>query len=142
MSKSVRVGVGVILKRGNTVLLGKRAIDSIEEGETPKENNICTTWAIPGGKLELGETIEECAIRETFEETGITLKKLQFVALNDATQNFITIGFLSEEFDGEAKTTEPDKITDWQWFDLNTLPTPLFEPAKQTLRKYTKGILY
>ncbi|MFB6618348.1 NUDIX domain-containing protein [Streptomyces sp. NPDC056367] len=29
-------------------------------------------WALPGGKMELGESIGECAIRETYEETGIT----------------------------------------------------------------------
>lgn len=31
-------------------------------------------WALPGGKMELGESIGECAVRETLEETGITVE--------------------------------------------------------------------
>ncbi|MFE3559938.1 NUDIX domain-containing protein [Streptomyces sp. NPDC059193] len=31
-------------------------------------------WALPGGKMELGESIGDCAVRETFEETGITVE--------------------------------------------------------------------
>ncbi|WP_412077074.1 NUDIX domain-containing protein [Streptomyces xanthophaeus] len=31
-------------------------------------------WALPGGKMELGESIGDCAVRETFEETGITIE--------------------------------------------------------------------
>ncbi|MEV6954008.1 NUDIX domain-containing protein [Streptomyces sp. NPDC051183] len=31
-------------------------------------------WALPGGKMDLGETIGDCAVRETFEETGITVE--------------------------------------------------------------------
>ncbi|MEV7445877.1 NUDIX domain-containing protein [Streptomyces sp. NPDC091204] len=30
-------------------------------------------WALPGGKMELGESISDCAVRETLEETGITV---------------------------------------------------------------------
>ncbi|MFJ4779276.1 NUDIX domain-containing protein [Streptomyces sp. NPDC088762] len=32
------------------------------------------TWALPGGKMELGESIGDCAVRETFEETGIEVE--------------------------------------------------------------------
>ncbi|MEW2413364.1 NUDIX domain-containing protein [Streptomyces sp. NPDC046866] len=31
-------------------------------------------WALPGGKMELGESIGQCAVRETLEETGITVE--------------------------------------------------------------------
>ncbi|MFJ7201923.1 NUDIX hydrolase [Streptomyces sp. NPDC098789] len=31
-------------------------------------------WALPGGKMELGESIGDCAVRETLEETGVTVE--------------------------------------------------------------------
>lgn len=39
------------------------------------DNNL---WGVPGGGLELGETLEECAKRETLEETGIAIEKLDY----------------------------------------------------------------
>lgn len=38
-------------------------------------------WAIPMGKMELGETPAECAVRETFEETGIRVEPLGLLGI-------------------------------------------------------------
>ena len=53
------MGVGVIVRRDGRVLLGRR---SGAHG--------ADTWALPGGHLEFGETVEHCAAREVLEETG------------------------------------------------------------------------
>jgi len=67
-----QVGVGLLIVKGNKVLLGKRK-GSHGEGE----------HAGPGGHLELGETIEECVLRELAEEAGpnIKIKNLRFLCL-------------------------------------------------------------
>ena len=57
------VAVGAIVFRENRVLLVKRA-------QPPSQN----LWAIPGGKVEIGETLQEAAEREILEETGITIQ--------------------------------------------------------------------
>ena len=62
MSNEVRVGVAVIIMRQNTILLGERI-----------GAHGANTWATPGGHLEFGEAVEQCAIREVYEETGLNL---------------------------------------------------------------------
>ena len=57
------VAVGAIVFRNNRVLLVRR-------GQPPSRD----LWAIPGGRVELGETLQEAAEREILEETGITIK--------------------------------------------------------------------
>ncbi|MDE8345889.1 MAG: NUDIX hydrolase [Acidocella sp.] len=56
-----QLGIGVVLLRGDEVLLVKRA-------RPPAAG----AWSLPGGKQELGERAEDTARRELFEETGLT----------------------------------------------------------------------
>ena len=60
-----RVGIGIVLLRGDEVLLVRR-------GRPPAEGQ----WSLPGGVQELGETAEACARRELFEETGLRTQLL------------------------------------------------------------------
>ncbi len=64
------VGVSVLVRRGGDVLLVKR-------GRPP----FMGQWALPGGRVELGERLEEAAIREIREETGIEIERLSRIDL-------------------------------------------------------------
>ncbi len=115
-----RIGVGVIIfNNQNKILLGKRK-NAHGDGD----------WAPPGGHLEFGETPIECAKRELCEETGLKLlhsRELSFT--NDIffedNKHYITI-FVQGIVDGEPKVLEPDKCSEWKWFDWDALPFPLF----------------
>lgn len=136
------VGIGVMVLKENRVLLGKRHGDP---ARADSELHGESSWTMPGGKLHFKEELEECAIRELFEETGIKTDKenLKMISVaNDIVPDahFVTIGYLCKEFEGEAKVMEPDEITKWQWFDLDNLPSPIFFPSEEILEKFKKDL--
>lgn len=96
------------------------------------------TWSTPGGYLEFGETLEQCAQREVREETGMEIKNVRIGAVtNDIFKNdgkhFVTVWLVSEWKSGEPLITEPDKCIKQQWVDFDSLPQPLFQPWEQFL---------
>jgi 8-oxo-dGTP diphosphatase len=140
--KRVGAGFGVMLLKDGKVLLGRRH-DDPEKADSLLHG--AGTWTMPGGKFEFGESFEDGAKRELMEETGIVLDKVKVVCVsNDMVEDahFVTVGFFSEYFDGEPRVMEPDEITEWGWFDLDALPSPLFFPTDRILENYRLNKLY
>lgn len=138
----VGVGFGVMILRDGKVLLGKRH-DDPEKASSLLDG--AGKWTMPGGKLYFGETFEQGARRETKEETGLILRKLKLIAINNdiiETAHFITAGLLCEDFEGEPQVLEPDEITEWKWFDLNEIPSPMYFPSAKLLENYKSERFY
>jgi 8-oxo-dGTP diphosphatase len=126
MKERPKIGIHVIIIRENKVLLGKR------------KDYGC--WGLPAGHLEFNETIEECAIRETLEETGITIKNIKLGPYtNDIEKeknlHYVNIFVIPEFNEGIVKNLEPDKCEKWEWFEWNNLPSPLFNPIENLLKQ-------
>ncbi|MGM0417152.1 MAG: nucleotide triphosphate diphosphatase NUDT15 [Thermodesulfobacteriota bacterium] len=124
-------GVGVMVLNRNKVLLGKR-----------KNSHGSMTWSFPGGHLEFGESLFECAKREVLEETGIKIKNLsKGPYTNDIFTkeklHYITVYIISEYDSGEVTLKEPEKCLEWVWFDLDDLPKNLFLPLENLLKEYS-----
>ena len=126
MSENARpkVGLGVCIVKDGKVLMGQRR-NAHGDG----------SWSFPGGHLEFGETFEQCAIREVEEETGLTISSPTFVTItNDVfpaeNKHYVTIYMKAEWESGDPKVTEPDKMVKWDWFDWDSLPSPLFIPMQ------------
>lgn len=122
-----RVGVAVIVMRNNKILLGRR-----------RGAHGAGTWALPGGHLEFGETVAQCAAREVLEETGLQIDEIQLGPYtNDVFaaehKHYITLIALAPCRSGEPQPLEPDKCEGWYWFGWDEFPQPLFQPL-QTLR--------
>jgi len=138
----VGVGFGIMIFKNRKILLGKRhtnpkKADSELHGEG--------TWTMPGGKLEYQETFEEGAYREVLEETGIKLKNIQVICINNDKNehaHFVTVGMLSTDFEGEAKVMEPDEITEWKWFSSKELPKNIYFPSKKVLENFKAKKFY
>jgi 8-oxo-dGTP diphosphatase len=140
--KRVGAGFGVLMLKDNKILLGKRHEDP---DKADSELHGGGTWTMPGGKLEFGETFEEGAKREVLEETGMILNEAKVICVNNdkiPEAHFVTIGLFSENFSGKEEVMEPDEITEWKWFDLNSLPAPLFFPSKKVLENYKAEKFY
>ena len=124
-----KVGVGVIIERDGRVLLGKR-----------KNAHGDGTWSFPGGHLEHGEEPEECARRETKEETGLDITDCKSLAFtNDIFQeegkHYVTLFLKARAVSGEPRVMEPHKLERWEWFSWDSLPEPLFLPLRNLLRQ-------
>lgn len=116
-----KVGVGVFILKDGKLLLGKRlSKDSHGDGE----------YCGPGGHMEFGETLEECAVRETREEVGIEIENVRFLCMTNILawkgKHYIDIGMVADWKSGEPVVTEPDVRADWGWYDMDKLPSPMF----------------
>jgi 8-oxo-dGTP diphosphatase len=121
-----RVGVGVIVLRAGLVLLGER-IGAHGAG----------TWAVPGGHLEFGESVEQCARREVLEEAGLDVEPIgrgpyTSDVFADEQRHYVTLFVLARSARGEPQRREPHKCARWQWCRWSGMPAPLFAPL-QTL---------
>ena len=125
----VRVGVAVIIRDGNKILLGHRCKDKKDTGGIIGRN----TWTLPGGKQEFDETIYDCAIRETKEECNLDVKDVQILTACDdidVDRHFVTITTIANVYSGDIKVMEPEKEDEWKWFDINDLPSNLYPPSE------------
>lgn len=125
-----QVGVAVIVVKNSKVLLGKR-----------RNSHGSGTWQFPGGHLEFGETIEDCAKRELFEETGLTIRNIRSGPYtNDIfkteRKHYITLFVIAEYNSGVLTLKEPHKCEKWEWFSWSHLPEPKFLPIHNLIKQH------
>jgi|SRR5208337_2057150 len=93
------VGVGAVIIQEGRVLLVKR-------GHPP----LAGEWSIPGGVLEVGETLRKAAVREALEETGLVVEPQDLLGVFDrivrdpagkVRYHYVLIDFLCRQVGGE-----------------------------------------
>lgn len=111
------VGVGVVIFRGEEVLLAQR-------GKWPRRG----TWSIPGGAQELGETVHEAGRREILEETGLEIDIIGLIDVVDAITHddagavqfhYTLVDLVAEWRSGEARAL--DDVAGVRWVHIDAI---------------------
>ncbi len=123
-----RVAVGALVVHQNKVLL-------ILRGEAPAKG----MWAVPGGSVNIGETLQAAAEREVLEETGLQIKagqviysfeKIQHDKAGQVQYHYVILDLEAEPLDPAQPLAPADDAIEAGWFtmaDLDRLNLPVSE---------------
>lgn len=117
-----KVAVVIVATKDGKILLDKRDIPP-QRGE----------WSFPSGYVDIGETVEEAAIRETSEETGLEVRLDRLVGIYSSTERpILLVVFAATVTSGTLETG--DESQDVRFFDLDELPALAFPHDLQILK--------
>jgi ADP-ribose pyrophosphatase len=124
--------VGAIVIRDNKILLVKRSL--------PPGKGL---WAIPGGRVELGETLQKAAEREVREETGVTVRAgnpvytFDLLEQDDAERiryHYVIVDLVADHVSGEPNPG--DDACEARWVTLKELDElRVSQSTREVLRK-------
>jgi 8-oxo-dGTP diphosphatase len=128
------VGVGGVVVRDGRVLL-------IRRGKPP----LLGRWAVPGGTVELGESLEQALVREMREETALDVEPSELLTVFDRVErdaegvlyHFVIVDYLCRWLSGEARAGSDALEVVWagaEELDALDLPTKAREVVESALR--------
>lgn len=112
-------------------------------GERTDNHTMCS----PGGKVEVGETALQGILRETKEESNITVKdcKLYSYEMHAAEngKNWVSFMFISDSYNADDIKNQESEVGPWDWYTLDeALSMNLFHPTKKAIdRAIEAGLL-
>lgn len=116
------IAAAIVVVDGRVLMVRRR----VTEGQL--------SWQFPAGEVEPGETSEEAAIRETAEETGVTVHAIKRLGERVHPATGRTMVYIAcEAIEGTAHVADPDDLDKTEWCDRDTLtehvPYPFFGPV-------------
>lgn len=104
-------------------------------------------WDLPVGKSEPGEPITDTAVRELYEETGLTVQPESLRVAHiihgawgvEAPGGFLTVVLAAHNWTGEPENREPRKPAQVCWVDTDAIPAPFVDTTVSALDRYLGG---
>src|SRR5919202_2533922 len=115
-----KLAVAVLIERDGGLLLGRRSPDAAAPGK----------WSFPAGFVDRGERVEDAAMREVREETGLEARLDALLGLYSATGNPVVLAVYAATATG-GSLAPGDDLAELAFFSLDALPEPAFAHDRQ-----------
>lgn len=98
-------------------------------------------WSLPGGMVESGESVDQAAIREVKEETGLDIRVKRVVGLySKPSEDALAITFEGEVTSGNLKPS--NEISDCRYFQFDHLPQPVRGHLQERINDFRRRLSY
>ncbi|MBO0992222.1 NUDIX hydrolase [Bacillus sp. SD088] len=126
--------VVIVLNKQNKVLLQQRKYPY-------------GVWGLPGGLMELGESTEECARREVWEETGLTIGELELINVSSGKSHYVkaqngdefyvvTIVYVTKDIVQGKPQVHDDESLQIKFLPLHPLPENMVGSHRKAIKDY------
>ncbi|PSM39899.1 hypothetical protein C6Y14_28870 [Streptomyces dioscori] len=121
--------MAVIVNCGRILMIRR----SIVEGDL--------VWALPGGKVETGESAEQAAVRETLEETGLDVKALRRLGERTQPDTGRQIVYVAcRAVGGQARAAASREVSDVAWVEHEQIPEYVPQGLYGPVQAYVDGV--